>query len=302
MFDSILDGIVQCATCGVEYNSGDVPDVCPICADPRQYLPADRRQYWSDPKDFTGSINVLRLEDDLYGINVDPAIGIGQQAKLVITPKGTVMVDVPAAITEEAVQTIRSLGPTLAIVPTHPHMYALQSAWSVALDQAPVWIAEPDRDWVQRTPEHVHYWNGLESVTNGVNVAVLGGHFAGSSVLHWSGADGRGVLLSGDTVAPNAVGQHPQTVTFLRSYPRRVPLSATVVRRIANDLKPFAFDRLYGNFDSFITHQADTVLQESAQTFSAWAAGEYDHLTGIGLAGYSHPEFAKSHPSDANEA
>ena len=35
-----------CATCAVEYDE-PVPDVCPICADERQWVPADG-QHWTD--------------------------------------------------------------------------------------------------------------------------------------------------------------------------------------------------------------------------------------------------------------
>lgn len=38
---------VQCATCGVE-RAEPLPEVCPICADERQFVPSDGQQ-WTSP-------------------------------------------------------------------------------------------------------------------------------------------------------------------------------------------------------------------------------------------------------------
>ena len=60
----------------------------------------------------------------------------------------------------------------------------------------------------------------------------------GSAVAHT--ADG--TLLTGDTIA----GCHaPGWVSFPRNYPRHVPMSAAVVRRIVETLEPYDYDRLY---------------------------------------------------------
>ena len=59
----------------------------------------------------------------------------------------------------------------------------------------------------------------------------IGGHFPGSAVAHFVAADGRGVLLSGDTVA-GTPDEH--WVSFMRSFPKQVPLSAAVVAKVAD--------------------------------------------------------------------
>jgi hypothetical protein len=74
----------------------------------------------------------------------------------------------------------------------------------------------------------------------------LGGHFPGGTVLHWAdGADRRGALLSGDIVQ---VAADLSRVSFLWSYPNMMPLPAATVRRIADTLAPWRFDRIYGAF------------------------------------------------------
>ncbi|MFP3467980.1 hydrolase, partial [Leifsonia sp. SIMBA_070] len=83
-------------------------------------------------------------------------------------------------------------------------------------------------------------WSGDLKVLPGVTLSQPGGHFPGSAIAHWeAGAGGRGVMLSGDTVLPNP---DRRSVSFMRSYPNRIPLSAAVVERITTSLCRFDFD------------------------------------------------------------
>ncbi len=273
----MLRGITQCATCGVEYDAETLPSVCPVCADERQYLPPDGVQRWHQPAEAGAGISVVEVEERLFTLRVDGGVGIGQEAKVLVTDHGSVMVDVPAAITAAAVEEVAKLGPMRAIIPSHPHMFGLQTAWSAALGDVPVWIARADAGWLGRTPAHRHLWDGEEEVLPGVVAAQLGGHFPGSAVVHWGGADGQGVLLSGDTIAPNPDGR---TTTFMYSYPNRIPLSGAVALRVADGAARFAFDRLYGNFAGAILGGARDAVLTSAARHAAWTGGEHDDRTG----------------------
>ena len=80
----------------------------------------------------------------------------------------------------------------------------------------------------------------------GVTLVQCGGHFPGSAVLHWAdGADGRGVLLSGDTIF---VTPGEDRVTFVWSAPNRLPLSEAAVRGVWEAVQPYPFDRIYGGW------------------------------------------------------
>ena len=62
-------------------------------------------------------------------------------------------------------------------------------------------------------------------------------------MLHWeAGAGGKGALLSGDIVQ---VGPD-RNVSFMRSYPDLIPLDASSVQHIADVLRPWPFDPIYG--------------------------------------------------------
>ena len=271
------EAIVQCTTCGVERDGSGLPELCPICTDERQYVGLDG-QRWALP-DTSSRITLSEIEPDLWVLHVEGGVGIGQQAKLIVTPEGTVMVDVPAAISADAVAAVRSLGPVRAIIPSHPHMFGLQSLWSRELDDAPVYVAAADASWLGHRPDTLRLWDGTVDPAPGVVASQPGGHFPGSCVVHWSGADGAGVLLCGDTIMVNP---DRRTVSFLRSYPNRLPLSAAVVERIAAHVDRYDYARVYSNFALRIDHDGKAAVAASARRHAAWVRGEFDHLTGPG--------------------
>lgn len=271
--------VLQCRMCGVEYDAGKLPALCPICVDERQYLAADRTQHWVDPAQFAGRISVIEPEPGLTSFVVEDGPGIGQHAMIVTTAAGNVMVEPPAAITEDAVRAVRALGPLRAVIASHPHMYGVQSLWAREFD-AEVLVSSADREWLGARPDRVRFWDGELELAPGVTASQPGGHFPGSVVVHWrGGADGRGVLLSGDTALVNNDGE---TLSFMRSYPNRIPLSAAVAERIAEHVGRYAFDRLYDNFGHSIPREALAAVRASAARHAGWARGDFDHLTGPG--------------------
>jgi hypothetical protein len=266
-----------CATCAVEYDE-PLPDVCPICADERQWVPADG-QHWTSLDELRAAgqhLTWTEREPGLISIATDPKVGIGQTAQLVVTPSGSLLWDPTGYLDDETVTRILGLGPVLGIAASHPHMFGVQVEWARALD-APVLVCEPDREWLGRFDDRVEFWSPDRQVADGLTLHRVGGHFVGSAVALWSaGAEGRGVLLAGDTVFPNP---DRTSVGFLRSYPNKIPLSAAVVDRIATTLCALEFDRIIGNFGNTIAREGRGVLRRSADRHMAWVRGDFDHLT-----------------------
>lgn len=266
-----------CSTCAVEH--AQAIDVCAICADERQYVPATGQQ-WTTLDELAAAghqTRVRELEPDLFGITVEPRVGIGQQAHLVRTPAGNLLWDPTGYVDEHAVARIRELGDVAAIVASHPHMFGVQVEWSRALGGAPVLVAAPDLDWIARPDPAISPWSGSLDILPGVTLAQLGGHFRGSAVAHWgAGAGGNGVLLSGDTIQSNP---DRTSATFMRSYPNRIPLSAAVVERITEAVQVFPFARLYDNFGGTIDADARAAVRRSADRYIGWVRGDFDHLT-----------------------
>jgi glyoxylase-like metal-dependent hydrolase (beta-lactamase superfamily II) len=140
-----------------------------------------------------------------------------------------------------------------------------------------VLVAEPDRHWVAREDPVVESWQGDLEILPGVVLSQPGGHFPGSAVVHWAaGAEGRGVLLSGDTIFANP---DRTSVSFMRSYPNRIPLSGAVAERVAQHVARRPFDRLYNNFEGVIPTDAREVVLRSAARHAAWTRGDHDALT-----------------------
>jgi hypothetical protein len=242
-------------------------------------VPADG-QRWTTLDELAAAghkVGVRELEPDLFGITVEPKLGIGQQAHLVRTPAGNVIWDMVGYVDEDAVRRIRELGEVAAIVASHPHMYGVQVEWSRALGGAPVLVSEADQEWVARPDPVIRTWKGTLDVVPGVTLHQLGGHFPGSAVAHWAaGAGGKGVLLGGDTIQANP---DRTTMTFMRSYPNRIPLSAAVVERITRAVEVLEFDRLYDNFGKTVDTDARAAVRRSADRYIGWVRGDFDHLT-----------------------
>jgi len=114
----------------------------------------------------------------------------------------------------------------------------------------------------------IRSWSRDLEVLPGITLTQPGGHFAGRSVALWSGApDGKGVLLAGDAVAP-APAQG--WVTLMCSCPIRIPLSAAVVRRVADHVTALDFDRLHGNFSACLPRDARGAVRRSAGRYIGW--------------------------------
>ncbi|MEU8894784.1 MBL fold metallo-hydrolase [Nocardia sp. NPDC048505] len=266
-----------CRTCAVEHEAA--AEICRICADERQWMPADG-QHWVTLEELAAQghrVTIQELEPDLFGLRTEPVFGIGQESHLLRTPAGNVLWDVTAFVDDAAAHRVLELGPVVAIVPSHPHHYGVQVQWSRALGDVPVLVAEADLEWIARPDPVIRPWSGRLDLLPGVTVRQLGGHFPGSAVLHWAaGAGGRGVLFSADTVQANP---DRASVAFMRSYPNRIPLSPAVVERVTVAVEEFEFDRLYDNFGKTIDADARATVRRSADRYLGWVRGDFDHLT-----------------------
>jgi glyoxylase-like metal-dependent hydrolase (beta-lactamase superfamily II) len=266
-----------CRTCAVEHS--EKVDVCAICADERQWVPADGQQWTTLEELAAGGAHaeIAEVEPDLYGITSKPGVGIGQQAMLIRTPRGNLLWDPIGYLDDGVVRQVRELGEVAAIVASHPHMFGVQVEWSHALGRVPVLVAEPDLEWVARQDPVIQAWKSPLEVVPGITLSQPGGHFPGSAIAYWAaGAEGRGVVLAGDTFFPNP---DRKSISFMRSYPNRIPLSAAVVDRVTTAVLEYDFDRVYGNFGNAIDSDARNILRWSADRHLAWVRGDFDHLT-----------------------
>ncbi len=258
-----------CLECGTAYPQALLPPLrCPICEDERQYVPRTGQAWTTTGELKERHTNAWRLlETDLFEIHTKPEFAIGQRALLIRTRAGNFLWDCVALLDAATVELINGLGGLAGIAVSHPHYYTTCQDWAAAFD-CPIYLHAADREWVMRPSSAICFWEGATlALAPDVTLIRLGGHFPGSSVMYWmpDTNSGEGVLLTGDTI--QIVGD-PDRVTFLWSYPNRIPLSARSVRRIADETAKWRIDRVYDySIDHRITASGSAAIEYSARRY-----------------------------------
>ncbi|ALN93906.1 MBL fold metallo-hydrolase [Lysobacter gummosus] len=235
-----------CETCGTQFAESSVPPAqCPICEDERQYV-GWNGQRWTTHESLALRYT-LKFEDDggVLGIGLSPDFAINQRMVYLQTGAGNILWESLALVTDEAVAALRARGGVDLIAISHPHFYASMVEWSQALGGVPIYVHEADREWVQRPSPLIRYWSGDELVlSDDVSLIRCGGHFTGSTALHWRRGGERGdALFPGDALQVVSDRRH---VTFMYSYPNYIPMKPADVRAMRERVARYAFEDVYG--------------------------------------------------------
>jgi hypothetical protein len=257
-----------CFQCGAQFpDSATPPASCRICQDERQFVNW-KGQQWLMREELAHRYKLVWRDDlDVPGIGVEPSFAIAQRALLLREADGCVMWDCVPLATAEAIQYVRSLGGLKAIAVSHPHYYGAVADWSAAFGNAPVYLHGDDRQWVTRPHPSIVPWTGDSlPISDEMLLLRTGGHFAGATMLYWRKfAEGKGALFAGDVAT---VAMDRRHVSFMYSYPNYIPLNATAVRRIADTVAPFAFDRIYGAWwDRTVSSDAKALFGASVRRY-----------------------------------
>jgi hypothetical protein len=264
-----------CTACGTQFaESPRPPAQCVVCEEERQYVPP-RGQTWTTLEALRAShTNTFReYEKGIIGIGSTPAFAIGQRALLVRTDRGNILWDCIATLDDATVTMINGLGGIDAIAISHPHFYTTMVEWARAF-AARIHLHAADRQWIMRADPAVELWDGeTKTLWDSATLIRCGGHFEGGTVLHWAGgAGGDGVVCAGDILT---VTTDRKWLSFMRSYPNFIPLSARAVEHIGAALQPFAFAAIYGHyFDRVIASDGKAVLKKSIARYVAAVEGK----------------------------
>ncbi|KAF1932429.1 uncharacterized protein M421DRAFT_54336 [Didymella exigua CBS 183.55] len=266
-----------CDVCGTQYDVSllSPPKECRVCLDPRQYVPA-HGQTWTSLNDSQATQkNEFKTDEHdprIHYITTAPLtpaelspglsdstttrkqLGIGERAILLQTPHGNVLWDLIAFLNQETINFINEKGGLKAIVISHPHFYTTHLEWASQF-KCPVYVASDDAEWLNRKDLHGvrKLYKGAEEIVPGVTVIQCGGHFDGSSVLHWEKklfiADTMMSVPSGFFNAAQPAA-HPLTASFsfMWSYPNMIPLPPAKIHGIWKALRAFEFEETYGGF------------------------------------------------------
>ena len=265
-----------CQTCGSQFTPSQAPPPsCPICQDQRQYVPPGGQKWTTLDELAPRHFNCYRQhEPGLIGVGTVPEFAIGQRALILRAPDGNILWDCISFIDAVTIELVKGLGGLSAIAISHPHYYSSMVEWSRAFGGIPIHLHAADRQWIMRSDPAIKLWEGdTLPIGQGITLIRCGGHFAGGTVLHWAaGGERRGALLSGDIVQLIPDRKH---VSFMRSYPNLIPLSAPAVARIGAVLEPFAFDVIYGAwFDRVIPRGGKDAVKRSIARYIAMIQGD----------------------------
>ena len=265
-----------CETCGSQFTpSPEPPASCPICGDERQYVPPGGQNWTTLDELARAHFNCYQQhEPGLIGVGTVPEFAIGQRALILCAPGGNILWDCISFIDAATIELVKGLGGLSAIAISHPHYYSSMVEWSRAFGGITIHLHAADRQWIMRNDPAIKLWDGdTLPLGGGITLIRCGGHFAGGTVLHWAaGGEGRGALLSGDIVQLIPDRKH---VSFMRSYPNLIPLSAPAVARIGAILEPFAFDVIYGAwFDRVIPRGGKDAVKRSIARYIAMIQGD----------------------------
>ena len=263
-----------CTACGTQHAEGErPPNHCVICEEERQYVPP-RGQTWTTLDALRqGHTNTFReYEEGIIGIGSTPAFAIGQRALLLRTESGNILWDCIATLDDATVTMIEGLGGIDAIAISHPHFYTTMVEWARAFT-APIHLHAADKEWIMRRDPAIELWDGeTKKLWDDLTPVRCGGHFEGGTVLHYvDGAGGRGIVCAGDILT---VATDRKWLSFMRSYPNFIPLSARAVNGIGTALRAFAFETIYGHyFDRVIERNGKAVLDASIARYVAAIEG-----------------------------
>jgi hypothetical protein len=235
-----------CETCGTQYAEATAPPPhCPVCEDERQYV-GWNGQTWTTHEALRAR-HTLLLEDELglLAIGLTPAFAINQRALYLQTDAGNILWECLSLVTDDAVRELKARGGVDKIIISHPHFYSSMVEWSEALGGIQILIHGADKSWVARPSPNIEFWAGDElKLSDAVSLIRCGGHFLGSTALHWkNGPRPGGALFPGDALQVVMDRRH---VTFMYSYPNYIPMTPRNVIAMRSLLAGYSFEDVYG--------------------------------------------------------
>ncbi|OQE94902.1 hypothetical protein PENNAL_c0003G10465 [Penicillium nalgiovense] len=257
------DELLVCNQCGTQHDAmaADGLNECHICNDPRESVPATG-QAWTTlgQAQTSGKFrNIIRQqypnEPHIYTIQTQSILGIGQRCFLIRTPKGNILWDCLSYIDDATVKEINALGGVDAISISHPHFWTTHLTWSRAFNNAPVFLSAEESELVSRPDVH-----GVRQFIKEKEFELLpdsgamriktGGHFPGSSVLHYK----KSLFVSDSLHVTRSalwdINRKPGTAyyAFLWSHVNTIPLTPSAIAGIISAIKPYDFDVAHGMF------------------------------------------------------
>jgi hypothetical protein len=255
-----------CKTCGTQFPENSAVEICTICAEERQYVP-EGGQSWTTHQQLsaTHKNKITQLNDNLFEIVIEPRFAIGQRVFLVLSKSGNILWDCIALLDTETINFIKSKGGLKTIAFSHPHYYSNMNDWATTFN-CPIYIHKNDESYIVDRGENIKFWEGYKvDLFDDIAIHNIGGHFDGSSVLLIPSMSKEGSMLTGDTMYLSPSMKH---FAIMYSYPNRIPLPISELKRIEKRLNALDFDSIYG-FYSYqnVMGNAKSILKMSFERY-----------------------------------
>lgn len=251
-----------CKLCGTRFADDKLEsNQCRVCLDDRQYI-GKHGQEWVSYNELRKKykMKINSLNTNIYDFTLQPSFAIGQKAHFITTHSGNFLWDCVPLIDENSVSLINEKGGLKAIAISHPHYYSLMAEWASQFN-CPIYLHSDDREWVMDTTSNIIFWEGdYLSLSEDVTIIRTGGHFPGSTILHYED-NAKGTVFCGDTIYLSRDRRH---ISAMYSYPNVIPLHSEKLFNVFNTIAELEFDSLYGAFEWQNIHKgAKTILSNS---------------------------------------
>jgi glyoxylase-like metal-dependent hydrolase (beta-lactamase superfamily II) len=234
----------MCTECGIQYPEDYTDNLCLICEDERQSVPPSGQSWTTHEKLLENhSVKIKKINENLYEFVMTPRFSIGQRALFIISESGNILWDCIPLLDVGIIEFIKAKGGLRAVAFSHPHYYSNMKMWAEAFN-CKIYIHEKDKEWIVNGGSFIELWNGSNiQLWDELSLHNIGGHFEGSSVIEIPWMSENGTLLIGDTMYLSPSMKHFAT---MRSYPNRIPLPFSEIKRIEKRLEEINFDTIYG--------------------------------------------------------
>src|SRR4051794_38123222 len=137
-----------CIACGTQYPDAETPPrECPICLDPRQYVPVAGQRWTTMDELAADHRNEVRDDHGFTGIGTTPHFAIGQRALLVPWEGSNLLWDSITLLDDATAAEVDRRGGLRAIAISHPHFYAGMVEWAHRFG-CPILLHAADERWI----------------------------------------------------------------------------------------------------------------------------------------------------------
>src|SRR3712207_3278857 len=120
-----------CVACGTQFPDAEAPpEFCPICTDPRQYVPEGGQRWTTMGQLGAEHANEVRDEGELVGVGTAPSFAIGQRALLVEFGDSNLLWDCVTLLDHGSAEEIERRGGLAGVAISHPHYYSAMVEWA----------------------------------------------------------------------------------------------------------------------------------------------------------------------------